>query len=181
MQVTKKFGKVKKVEQLTKLTNSLTKAKTIVLADYTGLTHKQLEEVRKLVKKADGELAVTKNSLLKKALSESKKTIAEEYLNGATATLFAYVDEVAPLTALVKFFKDATKGHVKAGLLGTTAMNALEVEKLSALPGRTVLLSRLVGQLQGPLYGLHNALTWNIRQFVYALNSIKEAKSKTSA
>jgi large subunit ribosomal protein L10 len=177
MQVTKKTGKGKKTELLSALKDSLSKAKTIILADYTGLTHKQLEEVRRLIKKAEGELTVTKNSLLKKALDASKKVIDETHLQGATATLFAFGDEVAPLKALVKFFKDTTRGRVKAGLLGDKMLTEEEVNRLSTLPGRGQLLSKLVDQLQAPISGLHNALSWNIRTLVWTLDAVKSKKS----
>ena len=98
-------------------------------------------------------------------------------MQGATATLFAYADEVAPLKALIKFFKDATHGTVRAGLLGATQLNATEIERLSTLPAREQLLAQLVGQLQGPLYGLHNALSWNIRKLVWTLGAVKSKKS----
>jgi len=77
----------------------------------------------------------------------------------------------------VKFFKDATHGTVRAGLLGATQLNATEIERLSTLPAREQLLAQLVGQLQGPLYGLHNALSWNIRKLVWTLGAVKSKKS----
>lgn len=175
-QVTKTTGKVKKTAVLSNLKDSLGRAKAVILADYTGLTHKQLEDVRKNVKKVEGEFMVAKNSILKKALTEDGKTIDETHLTGATATLFAYGDEVAPLAALVKFFKDVSRGKVKAGLLGSKTMNADEVMTLSKLPSRDVLLGKLVGQIQAPLYGLHNALSWNIRKLVWTLSAVKDKK-----
>ncbi len=179
-QVTKKFGKTKKETLLTELKENLTRAKAVVLADYTGLTHKQLEEIRRLIKKAEAKLTVTKNSLLKKALTETHKIIAEADLTGATLTLFAYADEILPIKTLVKFFKDTTKGRVKAGLLGNQTMTASEVEKLSTLPSRQLLLANLVRGLQAPITGLHNALSWNIRQLVWTLDAVKSNKSDTA-
>src|SRR3989344_1775827 len=169
-------GKQKKIDQVKELTTKLEKAKALVITDYTGLTHKQLEELRRTLKKTQAELTISKNTLLKRALLDVKKSISDTHLQGATATLFAYADEVAPLKALIKFFKDATHGTVRAGLLGATELSAAEVERLSTLPSREQLLSQLVGQLKAPLYGLHNALSWNIRKLVYSLNVIKEKK-----
>ena len=167
----------KKIDQVKELTTKLEKAKALVITDYTGLTHKQLEELRRALKKTQAELTISKNTLLKRALTDVKKSISDTHLQGATATLFAYADEVAPLKALIKFFKDATHGTVRAGLLGATQLNATEIERLSTLPAREQLLAQLVGQLQGPLYGLHNALSWNIRKLVWTLEAVKSKKS----
>src|SRR5258706_4027845 len=161
-------GTSKKLETVTELTDKVAKAKSIILADYSGLKHKQLEELRKLLKKTDAEFAVTKNTLLKRALGDKAASIEGE-LNQGTAALFAYADEVAPLKELLKFFKAAAAGKTKGGLLGTTVLAEADVAKLAALPSRQILLGKLVGQLNAPIQGLHHALSWNINTFVWAL------------
>lgn len=166
----------KKLDQVKSLTDKLTKAKSVVLTDPSGLTHRQLEDLRKNLKKAQGELTVIKNTLLKRAFTNVQKTISDTPLQGATATLISYADEVAPLKALTKFFKDANLGKIKGGLLGEQELTIQEIEKLATLPGRDMLLSKLVGQLQAPMYGLHNALSWNMRKLVWTLDSIKTKK-----
>ena len=170
-------GKQKKIDQVKALTDKLTRAKALVFTDPQGFTHKQFEDLRKKLKTSQAELTVTKNTLLKRAAVEAKKSITGTLLQGFTATLFAYADEVSPLKDLVKFFKDINIGKIKGGILGTQALAVADVEKLAALPSRKMLLAKLVGQLQAPIYGLHNALAWNIRQFVYALNAVKSKKT----
>ncbi len=169
--------KQKNIDLVKDLTDKLNKAKAVVLADYTKLTHKQLEQVRTAVKKAEGELVVVKNTLLKKALADAQKTIDSSYLQGATVTLFAYADEAGPIKALTKFFKDFTVGQVKTGLLGTKELSQSQINQLASLPTRDVLLAKLVGQLQSPLYGLHNALSWNLRKLVWTLEAVRNKKS----
>lgn len=163
----------KKIDTVKELTDKVTKAKSIVLADYRGLKHKQLEELRKALKKTDAEFSVTKNTLLKRALSkqsESKGLL--ELLSGSTAALFAYADEVAPLKELMKFFKTAGFGKTKGGLLGTHTLSEEDVIRLADLPTRQVLLGQLVGQLNAPIQGLHYALNWNINKLVWALREV---------
>lgn len=166
----------KKIDVVKELTDKLNRTKAFFVAEYEGLTHKQLEEVRKKLKKVEGELAVVKNNLLKRALKESKKTVDESVFNGPSASLFAYKDEIAPLKELVTFFKTATKGKVKFGLMGNDPVAESDIERLSSLPTRNVLLSKLVGQLQAPVQGLHNALSWNIRKLVWTLDAVKSKK-----
>lgn len=169
-------GTQRKIDAVTELTGKVAKAKSIVLADYRGLKHKQLEELRKALKKTDAEFNVTKNRLFAKALGNKAKSI-EGQLKESTAALFAYADEVAPLTVLLKFFKTAGFGKTKGGLLGNNVLTEGDITKLAALPARPVLLARLVGQLNAPIQGLHYALNWNMNKLVWALNSIKEKKT----
>ncbi|MCX6792234.1 MAG: 50S ribosomal protein L10 [Candidatus Gottesmanbacteria bacterium] len=168
-------GKQKKIDTVTELTDKVGKAKSIVLADYRGLKHKQLEELRRALKKTDADFAVTKNRLLTRAFGKKAKSI-ENQLKQSTAALFAYADEVTPLTVLLKFFKTAGAGNAKGGLLGDKVLTEADVVTLASLPSRPVLLAKLVGQLNAPIQGLHDALSWNLNKLVWALNAVKKQK-----
>lgn len=168
----------KKIDTVKTLTDKVSRAKSLFLADYRGLKHKQLEELRKLLKKLEAEFVVTKNTLLKRALSEAKGPVEAlaASLKESTATLFAYADEVAPLKELIKFFKIAGAGKAKVGLLGVQVLSDAEVVRLASLPSREVLLGQLVGQLKAPISGLHYSLSWNINKLVWALNAVRGKK-----
>lgn len=165
----------KKIDTVNELTEKVNRAKVMVLADYRGLKHKQLEELRRNLKKTGGEFAVAKNRFILRALGDRAESM-KEMLEKETAVLFAYEDEVAPLKEMLKFFKAAGIGKAKAGLMGTTFMSDTEVTKLATLPTREVLLGKLVRQLNAPIQGLHYALSWNINKFVWALNAVKNKK-----
>lgn len=165
----------KKADVVTELTEKLSRAKVVILADYRGLKHKQLEEMRKLLKKTEGEFVVIKNKLFERALGD-KAPVLKDQLKDSSAALFSYADEVAPLKEMLKFFKGAGVGKTKGGLLGKTALTEAEVTRFSQLPTRQILLGNVAGQLMAPISGLHYALSWNIRKLVYALNAVKEKK-----
>lgn len=168
-------GTPKKIDTVKALTDKVSRAKAMVVADYRGLKHKQLESVRRALKKLDAELVVAKNRLLLRALGDKKDTL-EEALSDTTATLFAYADEVMPLKELLKFFKTAGFGKAKGGLLGATPLTDTDVAKLAALPPREILLGNLVRQLNAPIQGLHYGLQWNLNKLVWGLNAVKEKK-----
>ena len=165
----------KKVETVTELTEKVKKAKSIVFAEYTGIKHKQLEELRRSLKKVNAEFVVTKNRLIMRALGDNGEK-AKEILNGDTATVLSYNDEVSGVKELNKFFKAMNLGKTKGGMLGSTVMTDKEVTYLSQLPSREVLLGKLAGQLNAPVTGLHRALSWNINKLVWVLNGVKEKK-----
>lgn len=158
------------------LTDKLSRTKALILTDCTGIAHKQLEDLRRELKQAGAEFTITKNTLLKRALEIVKKSIPGTHLTHSTAALFAYADEAAAVKTLVKFFKSINLGKIKAGLLGTNLLSNTEIEKLAILPAREVLLARFLGQLNAPILGLHNALTWNIRKLAWVLDAVKNSK-----
>ena len=165
----------RKIDSVAALTEKTTKAKVMVLADYRGLKHKQLEELRRNLKKTNGEFMIAKNRLVLRALGNRAESL-KEALNNETAVLFAYEDEVAPLKELLKFFKAAGVGKTKAGLMGSTFMTDADVTKFAALPSRDILLGKLVRQLNAPIQGLHYALQWNMNKLVWALDAVKGKK-----
>ncbi len=168
-------GTPNKLATVTKLTDKVNKATSLVFVDYRGLKHKQLEGLRKSLRKLNADFTVAKNRLLLKALG-GKAEGAKEYLSETTATLFAYSDEVSPLKELLKFMKIAGFGKAKAGILGNTMLTGADVAKLASLPPREALLGKLVSQLNAPIQGLHYALAWNMNKFVWALNTVREKK-----
>lgn len=165
----------KKIDTVNELTEKLARARSVILADYRGLKHKQMEELRRAVKKANADFVVAKNRLFLRALSDKAESLKASLVD-TTAVLFSYTDEVAPLKELAKFFKAAGVGKTKAGLLRGSFLGESELTRLSQLPTREVLLGQLVGQLKAPINGLHYALSWNLRRVVWVLDGVKNSK-----
>ena len=183
--------KVSKVRQkkekiVAKLSEKVDKAKAIVFTDYQGLTHVQLEQLKKAVKKTNADYVVTKNTLLQLALKQTQNTKLktqndkDNKLDKPTATLFIYDDIVAPLKELAKIIKSLKLPAIKFGILDGKMLLEKDVLKLSTLPSREVLLAQLVGGLKSPIYGLHRALNWNLQKFIMTLRAISDKKKVTS-
>ncbi len=158
-----------KEESVVKLQEKLKLSKALVFADYKGMSMKQLSELRNKLREVKGELAITKNTLMERALPSSK-------FDGPTATLFAYDDEISPIKILVKALKDTGIGKIKSGFLGTEALDETKILKLASLPSKDELRGKTVGVLVAPLQGILSVLNGNLRNLVYALNQIKISK-----
>lgn len=169
-------GTPKKLETVVALTDKIAKTKSIVLAQYQGIKHKQLEELRRALRKVDGEFVVAKNRLFKKALGDQAASL-EAQLEQPNAFLFAYKDEVSPLKEMLKMFKTLGIGKVKGGLLGTKVLSEQDVMTLSTVESKEVLLGKLVRQLNAPVQGLHRALQWNLNTLVWVLDAVKKTKA----
>jgi len=179
----------KKIDTVGQFEEKVKRAKAIVLTDYRGLTHQQLETLKKGLKATEAELVVTKNTLLKRALEQGKSgkgkgesedltlNASPSAFDGPTATLFAYNDIVAPLKELAKMIKSLKMPTVKLGFVEGKMITGQEVLKLSTLPSREVLIAQVVGGMKSPIYGLHRALNWNITKLVMTLSAIQQKKS----
>jgi large subunit ribosomal protein L10 len=166
----------KKIDTVGVLTEKVKKSSAVIFADYRGLKHKQLEELRKNLKKSNAEFAIVKNRLFLRAVTGQADRI-KDVMQDTSAVVFSYADQVAPLKELLKFFKGAGIGKTKGGLLGDVVLTDSDVTKLSQLPSRDILIGQVVGRMKSPLYGLHYALSWNLNRLVWALDGVKNAKA----
>lgn len=169
--------KQQKIDKVAELADKLSRAKSVVLADYQGLTMSQLADLRAQLVVTKAEFQVTKNNLLEIALKEAGLPNSDSEITGATATLFSFEDEISPIKVLVKSLKDFDKGDVKAGWLGVKPLSIEEIKRLSQLPSRDELRAKVVGTIGAPLYGLVNVMQGNLRNLVYVVNAIRERKS----
>ncbi len=166
----------KKQEIVLSLSEKIDKAKALVLTNYQGLTHKQLEGIKKTLKQLDADFIITKNTLLKIALENSKFKIQDD-LSNPTAALIVYEDVVAPLKEIAKSLKLLGLPTIKLGILDNQTLTSDQVLKLASLPSREVLLAQVVGGLKSPIFGLHRALSWNISSLVMTLSAIQQKKN----
>lgn len=154
------------------------RSNALVFANYQGLTHQQLESIKKAVKKVDAEFVATKNSLILRALEGLNLSSDDlKFFEKPTATLFIYGDIVEPLKVLAKTVKELQLPAVKFGVLDGKSISESQVMKLATLPPLDVLRAQLLGQMLSPVQKLHTALRWNLQTFVMTLNAIASKKS----
>lgn len=157
------------------------KAKGIVFANYQGLTHLQLEGIKRAMKKMDAEFVAAKNTLLLRALDGKVDVTAEkEKFTQPTAALFIYNDIVEPIKSLAKTMKEFSLPVVKFGILEGKVISDNEVAKLATIAPMPVLRAQLLGQMKAPISGLHRALNWNLQQLVLTLNAVKDKKQASA-
>lgn len=171
-----KPGRQKRIAITNDLKDKLSKAKTVVVTDYRGLNMTQLQELRAELLKNEAEYTITKNRLVARAAKDAGYTIPEE-LEGPTAILTAYGDEISPIKTLATFIKTNKMPEIKLGFLNQEFLSVDKVNQLAKLPSRDELIGKVVASISSPLYGLVGALQGNIRNLLYTLNAVKEQKS----
>lgn len=170
-------NKQKKIDLVKEYKERVDKSTGLVFADYQGLTHQQLEGLKRALKKIDGEFIITKNTLILRALEGKNVTDDDKiYFNKPTATLFMYGDIIEPLKALAKVVKELNLPAIKFGIIEGNSVPAHDIMKLSTLPPMDVLRAQLLGQMLSPVQGLHRALRWNLQSLVMTLNAVAQKK-----
>jgi large subunit ribosomal protein L10 len=150
---------------------------TLIVADYRGLTNKQLEALRDQLIPAGARFRIVKNTLTRRAAEQAGAEALLVMLEGPTAIAFieSSGDPAAVAKALAQTAKETHVLTLRGGLLEGKPLTGAEVDRLATLPSTDVLRGQLVGaivapitQLLGlvsaPLRDLHGLVDARIRQ-----------------
>jgi large subunit ribosomal protein L10 len=130
-----------------------------------------ISQLRKKLQEAQSEYHVTKNRLIKLALTEAELPVPEDLLKGPTATGFCFEEVPAMAKVLVDFSRESRNLVIKGGILGDRIISADEVTSLAELPPREILLAQVLGTIQGPAGGISRAIAGSIRSVLYVLKA----------
>ncbi len=169
-----------KLAVVSELNESFNRAKFMVVADYCGLKVSELQKIRIELKNCDSEIRVAKNTLLKRAVTDTGNAALSDDFTGTTAVVMSYADPVAPAKVVTKFADDHKKFIIRCAALDGEKIGIEELVALSKLPSKEVLLGQLLSTWNNVPTGLVQVLTGVPRTFVYALQAIKDQKEATT-
>jgi len=133
-------------------------AQSVVLVDYRGLTVAQDTELRKELREAGVVYKVYKNTYMNRAFEGTDFAQLAPYLEGPSAVAISKDDATAPARILGKYAKTMDALEIKGGVVEGTAYDAAGITAIASIPGREVLLSKLLGSLQSPVANLARVL-----------------------
>lgn len=123
----------------------------LIVADYTGVTVPQFEELRTKLDELNAEFHISKNTFVKRAAKEAElPEELNEALSGQTGLVTGAEDVCAAAKIVQEFNKTTEKLVIKGGALDGAYLDAAQVNALASLPSRDVLLGQLLGVLQAP-------------------------------
>lgn len=126
-------------------------AQSVVLVDYRGLTVEQDTALRKSLREAGVVYKVYKNTFMNRAFKGTAFEGLVPYLEGPSAAAISTTDATAPARVISEFAKKAPILEIKAGVVEGTVYDAKGMQAIASIPGREVLISRLLGSLQSPV------------------------------
>lgn len=174
--------KQQKAEIVQEIRGKVAKSQIGILTDFKGLKVEDMTRLRRQVQEAAAELTVVKNTLLRRAASDdSPLSPLMPHFTGPNALTLGYEDPVAVTKVLIKFAQEKPQLQIKGASLGGQALTFKDLEALSRLPAREVLLAQLLGVLQGVPTALVTVLAGVIRNLLNVLVALKEKKGETEA
>ena len=119
-------------------------AQTAVILNYSGVTVEQDTKLRKAMREAGITYKVYKNTLMKRAFVGTEFEALNESLEGPNAIAISTTDATAPARMVASFAKEIPNLEMVAGVVEG-------MQAISQIPGREILLGRLLGSMQSPI------------------------------
>lgn len=166
-----------KSEVVAEIKEKLTASAGVIMADYRGLSVKDMRELRTKVRAAGGEVKVYKNTLTEIAVRELALPNMDEFLQGPTAFIFAGEDPVAPAKALVDFKKGHDVLELKGGFVQNTVVDAAGVKAIASLPSREELIAKIMGSMVNPIRGFMSMANAPAGALARALQAVADQKA----
>jgi large subunit ribosomal protein L10 len=147
--------KTEKEGLVAELVERLRTADTLIVADYRGLTHAELDGVRTKLLEHGARFSVVKNTLTRKAADAAGVEALHEFLTGPTAIAFVHDgDMVAVAKTLSDTARTTRRLALKGAVLAGRPVSAGSVQELATLPPLDVLRGQVLGAIVAPLTSL---------------------------
>ena len=149
-----------KNKQIEDLMTILGATNNLYIADTSGLNAEQTSDLRRACFKADIEMTVVKNALLKKAMERSPKKFDDIYeaLKGNSSIMISVVGN-APAKLIKDFRKKGNKPLLKAAYIDEAIfLGDNQLDTLVNLKSKNELIGEIILLLESPMKNVISAL-----------------------
>ena len=149
-----------KNKQIEDLMTILDATNNLYIADTSGLNAEQTSDLRRACFKADIEMTVVKNALLKKAMERSPKNFDDIYeaLKGNSSIMISEVGN-APAKLIKDFRKKSNKPLLKAAYIDEAIfVGDNQLDTLVNLKSKNELIGEIILLLESPMKNVISAL-----------------------
>ncbi len=168
--------KERKDELVQSYVETLNNSNGFIIIQFAGMPTPVINGLRAKIRESNGQYAVTKNTLLTKALQETGWPVPDDYLKGPTAIAFGMDNLPGVAKAVLEYLgtQDAERISVKGGVMGTDVFDAKRVDAISKLPTLEELRAQIAGLVVSPATGLVSVLQAANSQLVNVLQAYED-------
>ena len=143
--------RTQKEEQVAELNEKFSRAKSVYVADYRGLSVAAANLLRQRIRKegaGDFEYRVAKNAVLRRAVADLDVAGLASHFEGPSAVAISFSDPVGLAKILSDFAKDHEVFELKGGVVDGEIIDTAQIAALAKLPSMDALRGSIVGLLQ---------------------------------
>ena len=166
------------VKELNEIAN---KAISAVAADYHGTSVSELTKLREEARNSSVHLKVIRNTLAKKALTDTKFSCLDELLVGPTILAFSLDDPASAAKLANNFHKINRNFKVKGLTMGDSLLELSKLKDIANLPTKEEAIAQLAGLFNAPLVKLVSLINEIPTKFTRTLEAIKQQKEQAES
>jgi large subunit ribosomal protein L10 len=166
------MSREKKAQIIDSLQEVFSQCNIGILTDYRGLSASEMNVLRRRLRESGIGYKVVKNTLARFAAERAGKDELASFLEGPIAVALGYGDITEPAKVLTDYIRTSKASlSIKGGFLGDKILTLAEVDTLSTLPSREILLTKVLGGMQSPIVALVSCLTTPIQGIIGVLQA----------
>ena len=143
------MNKEKKQSYIKEMTAQFEKSEAVLVTHYQGLSVKQLDNLRKQMRKYGIQFKITKNRITKIALEKSRCKDLSNLFTGPTAVALSE-DAITSAKILTKFSKENENLKILGGIMGKEILDVAAVANVATLPTLDEARAKIIGILRSP-------------------------------
>ena len=143
------MNKEKKQSYIKEMTAQFEKSEAVLVTHYQGLSVKQLDNLRKQMRKHGIQFKITKNRITKIALEKSRCKDLSNLFTGPTAVALSE-DAISSAKILTKFSKENENLKILGGIMGKEILDVAAVANVATLPTLDEARAKIIGILRSP-------------------------------
>lgn len=167
------LSKAQKQEIVEDLKEKVERQKIMIFVDFTGLKVKDLFNLRKKLKIANGELKVAKKTLTKIVFKSAQLDLEPKKIPGQVCLVLGYKDVISPAKIIYQFSQENPNLKILGGFFEKKIREAGDIITLAQISSKEELLSELVRSINVPISNLVNVFQRNIKGLIYILANLK--------
>jgi large subunit ribosomal protein L10 len=161
---------VQKQQIVANLAEQIKNSTAGVIVNYQGITVENDTAMRKALREAGVKYVVMKNTMTGRACDIVGYGELKQYLNGMTAIAISDNDPVVAAKILKTYAEKVESFSILGGYVDGAVIDANTVNELAEIPAKEVLIAKLLGSIQSPLY-----------KFAYAIKAICDKENGEEA
>lgn len=173
----KKLGLAFKEASEGRIKDTLAKSTSVLVVKYSGLSSPDLTSLRQSLKSQEALFFVVKNSVAKRALSNSGKEFLVKSVEGPCGLIFVNEEPVTVSRIMCNFLKAHGELKIEGGFIKDKFIGKKDIEFMAGLPSKEILRAKAVLALNSPISSLVMSLNQILAKFVHCLNQIKNRGS----
>ena len=138
------MNRAQKEEMVASIRSGLEEAKSVVLADHSGIDVNTVNELRAEFRANGVTYRVVKNTLAKLALRDTEMDVIADLFRGPTAIAYSEEDAVSPAKVVKQFAKEFKAYEVRGGFLDGEPLDAEGVDRLAEMPTKDEMRAKVL-------------------------------------